>query len=95
MGAQSSGSQVRSAVIGPGHVAQVAVPGLKSARNSEIAALVSGDSRKRKTLGKKYRVAQVFSYEEYDQVLVSVFEQRAFLRGLHTTSLSTWGLSRS
>jgi glucose-fructose oxidoreductase len=30
---------------------------------------VSGDARKRKALSKKYRVAQVFSYEEYDQVL--------------------------
>jgi hypothetical protein len=40
MGTQSSGSQVRSAVIGLGHVAQVAVPGFKSARNWEIAALV-------------------------------------------------------
>ena len=96
MGTKSSGSKVRYAVVGLGHIAQVAVlPAFKSARNSEIVALVSGDPRKRKTLGKKYRVAQVFSYEEYDQVLVSVFEQRAFLRGLHTTSLSTWGLSRS
>src|SRR5882724_13017882 len=70
MGTQSLGSKVRYAVVGLGHIAQVAVlPAFKSARNSRIAALVSGDPRKRKTLGKKYRVARGFSYEEYDQAL--------------------------
>jgi len=70
MGTQSLGSKVRYAVVGLGHIAQVAVlPAFKSARNSRIAALVSGDPRKRKTLGKKYRVAQGVSYEQYDQVL--------------------------
>ena len=70
MSKQSSRSKTRYAVVGLGHIAQVAVlPAFKSTRNSEIVALVSGDPQKRKTLGKKYRVAQVFSYEEYDQVL--------------------------
>jgi predicted dehydrogenase len=70
MSTQSSRSKVRYAVVGLGHIAQVAVlPGFKRARNSKIVALVSGDPRKRKILGKRYRVAQVFSYEEYDQVL--------------------------
>jgi predicted dehydrogenase len=70
MSTQASASKVRYAVVGLGHIAQVAVlPAFKSARNSEIAALVSGDPRKRKTLSKKYRVAQVFSYEEYDRAL--------------------------
>jgi predicted dehydrogenase len=70
MGRQSSVSKVRYAVVGLGHIAQVAVlPAFKSARNSEIVALVSGDPRKRKALGKKYRIAEVFSYEGYDQAL--------------------------
>ena len=70
MAKQSSRSKVRYAVVGLGHIAQVAVlPAFKSARNSEIFALVSGDPRKRKMLGKKYRVAQVCSYENYDQIL--------------------------
>jgi predicted dehydrogenase len=70
MAMQSSGSKVRYAVVGLGHIAQVAIlPAFKSARNSELITLVSGDPRKRKALGKKYRVAQVFSYNEYDQAL--------------------------
>ncbi len=70
MSTQSSRSKIRYAVVGLGHIAQVAVlPAFRSARNSEVVALVSGDPRKRKVLAKKYRVAQVFSYEEYDQVL--------------------------
>jgi predicted dehydrogenase len=70
MSTKSSGSKVRYAVVGLGHIAQVAVlPAFKTARNSEIVALVSGDTRKRKALGKKYRVAQAFSYDQYDQAL--------------------------
>jgi predicted dehydrogenase len=70
MSKKSSGSKVRYAVVGLGHIAQVAVlPGFKNAKNSKIVALVSGDRRKRKVLARKYRLTQVFSYEEYDQVL--------------------------
>jgi predicted dehydrogenase len=70
MSTQSSRFKVRYAVVGLGHIAQIAVlPAFKSARNSEIFALVSGDSRKRETLAKKYRVAQACSYEDYDQIL--------------------------
>src|SRR6266404_707950 len=70
MSTKSSGSKVRYAVVGLGHIAQVAVlPGFKSARNSQLAALVSGDPGKRKALARKYRVTQVFSYEAYDQAL--------------------------
>jgi predicted dehydrogenase len=70
MNRQSSGSKVRYTVVGLGHIAQVAIlPGFKSARNSELVALVSGDPRKRTALARKYRVTEVFSYEAYDQVL--------------------------
>jgi len=73
MGRKSSGSKVRYAVVGLGHIAQVAVlPAFKMARNSEIVALISGDPRKRKLLGKKYRSVPAFSYEDYDQVLAQV-----------------------
>jgi predicted dehydrogenase len=73
MSKQSSRAKVQYAVVGLGYIAQVAVlPGFTTARNSEIAALVSGDSRKRKAMAKKYRVGQAFSYEEYDQALSRV-----------------------
>lgn len=44
--------QIRYAVIGLGHIAQVAVlPGFRHARkNSRLAALVSGDRKKRDAL---------------------------------------------
>ena len=57
MSTKSSGSKVRYAVVGLGHIAQVAVlPGFKSARNSQLAALVSGDPGKRKALDRKSTV---------------------------------------
>jgi predicted dehydrogenase len=62
--------KIRYAVVGLGDLAQVAVlPAFKSAENSELTAIVSGDAEKRKKLGKKYRVKNVFSYDEYDQAL--------------------------
>lgn len=58
------------AVIGLGHIAQVAVlPAFRHAReNSRLSALVSGDSRKRKALGQQYGVP-AFRYEDLDDVL--------------------------
>lgn len=63
---------VRYAVVGLGHIAQVAVlPGFAHARNSQLAALVSGDPRKLKQIGKKYGVPLMYSYEQYDECLRS------------------------
>jgi glucose-fructose oxidoreductase len=63
---------VRYAVIGLGHIAQVAVlPGFAHARNSELTALVSGEPEKLKKLGKKYRVTNTYGYEHYDECLRS------------------------
>ena len=65
--------RVRYAVVGLGHIAQVAVlPAFKhAAANSELVALVSDDAVKRKKLGKKYRVQRVCGYDQYDDLLVS------------------------
>ena len=64
---------VRYAVVGLGHLAQVAVlPAFKNARNSELAAIISGDAEKRKKLGTKYRLEQVYSYNQYDRALAQV-----------------------
>jgi glucose-fructose oxidoreductase len=51
---------IRYAVVGLGHIAQVAVlPAFGNARrNSKLVALVSGDPVKRDELGKKYQVAR-------------------------------------
>jgi predicted dehydrogenase len=64
---------IRYAVVGLGHIAQVAVlPAFKHAmRNSRLTALVSDDARKRKVLGKKYRV-ETYSYDDYDECLRNV-----------------------
>jgi len=63
--------QIRYAVVGLGHIAQVAVlPAFGNARrNSKLVALVSGDPVKREQLGRKYQVEHAFSYEQYDECL--------------------------
>jgi predicted dehydrogenase len=67
-----SGKVIRYAVVGLGHIAQVAVlPGFAHARHSELAALVSGEPEKLKKLGRKYRVPLTYSYEQYDECLKS------------------------
>jgi predicted dehydrogenase len=66
--------KVRYAVVGLGHISQVALlPAFKHAKNSELAALVSDDSKKRKELAKRYRLnpESTYSYEEYEQCLKS------------------------
>ena len=70
---QSSSRKVRYAVVGLGHIAQVAIlPGFKAARNSQLVTIVSGEQEKREKLGKKYRLKDVYSYEEYDRALSEV-----------------------
>jgi glucose-fructose oxidoreductase len=63
--------QVRYAVVGLGHIAQVAVlPAFTHAgSNSRLTALVSGDPKKLKTLSQRYGVPHTYSYEQYEQCL--------------------------
>ena len=65
---------IRYAVVGLGHIAQVAVlPAFAHARrNSRLTALVSDDATKRRLLSKRYRVPAVFSYAEYEKCLEQV-----------------------
>jgi glucose-fructose oxidoreductase len=65
---------IRYAVVGLGHIAQVAVlPAFAHAtRNSRVVALASDDPVKLKAVGRKYRVESVFSYDEYDACLDQV-----------------------
>src|SRR5688500_10020026 len=65
---------IRYAVVGMGHIAQVAVlPAFAHAkRNSRLVALVSDDRAKRRTLASRYGVESTFSYEDYDACLEQV-----------------------
>ncbi|SEK96895.1 glucose-fructose oxidoreductase [Stigmatella aurantiaca] len=62
--------QVGYAVVGLGHFAQESIlPAFTHARgNSRLVALVSGDPRKARALGTKYKVP-VFGYEQFEECL--------------------------
>lgn len=64
---------IRYAVVGLGHIAQAAVlPAFAHARkNSKLVALVSDDPKKLKVLSHHYRVANTFSYQDYEVCLRS------------------------
>jgi predicted dehydrogenase len=72
--ARSQPGPVRYAVVGLGHIAQVAVlPAFAQAKqNSRLVALVSGDARKRQLVARKYRVDKTYSYDDYDACLQEV-----------------------
>jgi predicted dehydrogenase len=64
--------KVRYAVVGLGHLAQVAVlPAFKQAKNSELVALVSSDRKKLAKLNRQYGVSRGFSYDEYEECLAA------------------------
>jgi predicted dehydrogenase len=69
----TSTRKIRYAVVGLGHIAQVAVlPAFAHAlANSELVALVSDDPQKLKVLGRRYHVDHLFSYREYGDCLRS------------------------
>ena len=67
----SAQRKIRYAVVGLGHIAQVAVlPAFEHAKkNSELVALISGDATKLEELSKIYQVEHTASYEEYEACL--------------------------
>jgi predicted dehydrogenase len=49
--------KLRYALIGAGHISQVAVlPSFANCKSSELSLIVSSDEKKRKVLGAKYKV---------------------------------------
>jgi predicted dehydrogenase len=66
-----STARVRYAVVGAGHIAQVAVlPAFEHAReSSELVAIVSSDPTKRQELGARYGVDHLGGYEDFEEVL--------------------------
>lgn len=65
--------KIRYAVVGLGHIAQVAVlPAFRHAEaNSELVALVSGDKDKLKRLGEEYKIDKCYLYTEFEECLRS------------------------
>lgn len=73
MAANKKSPKVRYAVVGLGHIAQVAVlPAFAhAARNSVLTALVSNDPEKLRRLSRRYGIKLTYSYEQYDDCLRS------------------------
>ena len=71
MSRKPASGPVRYAVIGLGHIAQVAVlPAFANAtENSQLTALVSDDGEKLAALGDRYRVPHTFTYRDLDDCL--------------------------
>jgi predicted dehydrogenase len=62
--------KVRYAVVGLGHLTQVAVlPAFAHARNSRVVALISGEKKKLNALGRKYEIDRLYSYDQYEECL--------------------------
>ncbi|HEX5070457.1 MAG TPA: Gfo/Idh/MocA family oxidoreductase [Vicinamibacterales bacterium] len=72
--ARAERGPVRYGVVGLGHIAQAAVlPSFAHARaNSRLAAFVSDDPRKSRTLAHRYRTPRTFTYREFDGCLQEV-----------------------
>jgi predicted dehydrogenase len=69
---RSPTQKIRYAVVGLGHISQVAVlPAFAHAENSELAALISDDPEKLEKLGRKFKVRGRFSYAQYEECLRS------------------------
>lgn len=72
MAKKSSSKKIRYAVVGLGDIAQEAVlPAFSHSKKSECVALVSSTPKKLKELGRRYKVDQLYSYDQYDECLTS------------------------
>lgn len=67
-----SNQKVRYAIVGLGDIAQEdMMPGVEHTGNSKITVLISSDPIKARELGRKYEVAALFTYEEFERALRS------------------------
>jgi len=63
---------IRFAVVGLGHIAQIAVlPAFKHAKECELTAFVSDDPDKAREVARMYEVQHIVPYEEYEKFLAS------------------------
>ena len=71
-GEMSATGKVRYAVVGVGWISQAALlPGVEHTGNSEVVAFVTGHEEKAATVGEKYGVTKIYSYDELDGLLAS------------------------
>src|SRR5690348_1927614 len=64
---------VRYAVVGLGHIAQVAVlPAFAHAKRAKLVAVVSGDAAKRRAIGRRYDLEATYDYDEFEACLETV-----------------------
>lgn len=74
-----STKRVRYAVVGLGHIAQVAVlPAFAHAKNSKLVALITGDPTKEQKLATKYGVP-AFHYDEFEQAVAEQEIEAVFI----------------
>lgn len=76
-----SARRIRYAVVGLGHIAQVAVlPAFRNAaRNSDLVTLVSGDNKKLRATAARYGLTTTYDYDHYDQLLASGIVDAVYL----------------
>jgi glucose-fructose oxidoreductase len=86
-----SARPVRFAVVGLGHIAQAAVlPAFKHARpHAELTALVSDTPAKLKTLGRRYGVKHLCSYDEARELFASGLVDAVYI-ALPNTLHAAW-----
>jgi predicted dehydrogenase len=74
------GKKVRYAVVAVGWISQTAfLPGVQHTGNSEVVALVTGHEEKAAKVAEKYGVKDIYTYDEYDDLLRSGKIDAAYL----------------
>lgn len=70
--AKTISNPVRYALVGLGWISQeVVLPGFGNAKNSQLAALVTGDHTKARDLGATYKISECVGYDDYDRLMQS------------------------
>ena len=79
MAVKVEGRKVRYAVVGAGWISQAAfMPGVAHTGNSEMTALVTGDSDKAEALGRRYGITRTYHYDAWRAAIDSASEAGGF-----------------